>query len=684
MRFRILAALFAVIVAARGIRADPAADTALVREIERRAALDFTVTSEDLLAELRESIPDVSQDDVATWTESGALLSRTIDGKLRYFRSAAANLFRVNADARKRRVHAPPAKKRFALKALLHELVDQAETSPTPEIYPVKHRVRYSLAVNEGHPLVKPGAKVRAWLPFPQEYRQQHDVRLISSEPSDGQVASASAPQRTVYFEQTLDSNAAPKFTIEFEFTTYAYVPRLDPAEVKPYDEASDLYREFTSERAPHILLTPEVRALAAEIVGQEANPLEKARRIFRWVSGNLPWVSEMEYAIIPSLSAKGLAARCGDCGVQGMTFITLCRAAGVPARWQSGWGTKPGEENMHDWSEFYVEPYGWLPADASYGVQQDDDPRVRDFFCGHLDPYRLIVNLDYARELEPPKTSFRSEPNDFQRGEVEIDGQNLYFNEWKWTFDVETSPGPADASEQTSQVEAVERTDPNSRLAHEQLVAKAKQGGIDLYFLGDSITRRWGTSDKQYQEFFDNWRENFFGWNASNFGWGGDTTRNILWRVQNGELDGVNPKVIVLLAGTNDLGGPKPDAEAAAAGVEAIVRECRERAPHATIILTAVFPRNDNVALLPVIAEVNVRLASLADGKAIQFLNVNDQLAEADGTLRPGMMHDGLHPAVAGYQVWADGLKPLLTELLGPRADDDHAPPPTGDPSAK
>jgi hypothetical protein len=161
MRFRILAALFAVIVAARGIRADPAADTALVREIERRAALDFTVTSEDLLAELRESIPDVSQDDVATWTESGALLSRTIDGKLRYFRSAAANLFRVNADARKRRVHAPPAKKRFALKALLHELVDQAETSPTPEIYPVKHRVRYSLAVNEGHPLVKPGAKVR-------------------------------------------------------------------------------------------------------------------------------------------------------------------------------------------------------------------------------------------------------------------------------------------------------------------------------------------------------------------------------------------------------------------------------------------------------------------------------------------------------------------------------------------
>jgi hypothetical protein len=148
-----------------------------------------------------------------------------------------------------------------------------------------------------------------------------------------------------------------------------------------------------------------------------------------------------MEYSIIPNLSAKGLSARRGDCGVQGMTFITLCRAAGVPARWQSGWQTKPGDWNMHDWSEFYVEPWGWLPADASYGVREHADPRVRDFLCGHMDPYRLIVNLDYARQLAPPKTSFRSEPNDFQRGEIEIDGHNLYFDEWNYKFRVETLP---------------------------------------------------------------------------------------------------------------------------------------------------------------------------------------------------------------------------------------------------
>lgn len=148
-----------------------------------------------------------------------------------------------------------------------------------------------------------------------------------------------------------------------------------------------------------------------------------------------------MEYSTIANLSAKGIAARVGDCGVQGSVFITLCRAAGVPARWQSGWQTKPGRSNMHDWSEFYVEPWGWLPADASNGVQEHGDPRVRDFFCGHLDPYRFIVNLDYGRPLDPPKLGLRSEPNDFQRGEVEIDGHNLYFDEWQYEIDVRTMP---------------------------------------------------------------------------------------------------------------------------------------------------------------------------------------------------------------------------------------------------
>ena len=230
-------------------------------------------------------------------------------------------------------------------------------------------------------------------------------------------------------------------------------------------------------------------------------------------------------------------------------------------------------------------------------------------------------------------------------------------------------------------------RTDKNSQIAHEQLVEKAKKGGIDVYFVGDSITRRWGTSDSQYREMLQNWTTNFFGWNAGNFGWGADSTQNILWRLENGELDGVNPKVIVILAGINNVGsvpGGEEKVENITHGLKAIVRVCQEKAPSAVVVLTGIFPRNDNMAVIPEINQINQNLAKLADGKKIRYLNVNDKLADADGKLLPGMSNDKLHPTVKAYQIWADGLKPIFTEILGPPAKTDHAPPPTGDPSAK
>jgi lysophospholipase L1-like esterase len=232
-------------------------------------------------------------------------------------------------------------------------------------------------------------------------------------------------------------------------------------------------------------------------------------------------------------------------------------------------------------------------------------------------------------------------------------------------------------------------RTDANFRQAHDDLVQKARLGAtthtIDVYFIGDSITRRWGSTDQQYADLLEHWNETFHGWNAANFGWGGDTTSNILWRLNNGELDGLRPKVFVILAGANNLNpnSDKADAEKIAAGVKAIIDLCQRKAPKAKIILTAIFPRNDHPQLLPIIRDVNERLARFADGNRIRFLNVNDKLADADGKLRDGMMHDGLHPTRRGYEVWASGLKPILSQWLGPPATVDHAPPPTGDPSA-
>src|SRR5579863_2985972 len=167
-------------------------------------------------------------------------------------------------------------------------------------------------------------------------------------------------------------------------------------------------------------------------------------------------------------------------------------------------------------------------------------------------------------------------------------------------------APGPGSAAQ------PVPRNDPNSLLAHEQMVHKAKQGGIDVFFVGDSITRRWGATDPQYRPFLENWKTNFFGWNAADFGWGADRIENILWRLQNGELDGINPKVIVLLAGTNNVGNrvPPDGIETAAAnvirGIAAILRVMRMKAPGAVIILMGIFPRNDNMAVVPEIDRIN------------------------------------------------------------------------------
>jgi lysophospholipase L1-like esterase len=130
---------------------------------------------------------------------------------------------------------------------------------------------------------------------------------------------------------------------------------------------------------------------------------------------------------------------------------------------------------------------------------------------------------------------------------------------------------------------------------------------------------------------------------------------------------------------------GEEARAAAVVASIKAIVETMRATAPDATIILTAIFPRNDNAAVIPTIDRINRELAKLADGKRVRFLNVNDRLADGGGKLIEGVMNaDKLHPSVKGYQVWADALKPILTELLGPPAKEDLAPPPAGDPAAR
>ena len=430
------------------------------KEIIRRLRREYDLELDELVTRLSKAIPDVTAADVQRWREGGQVQWRMIDGRVCYFRREPANVFRFCDESKRRRdQHAaqaksvsskPTARPRSERELLDHlaRVVRAAETGSRRQVLPMRHHVRYSLTVHPNRPGANAGARVRCWLPFPQEYRQQRDVKLIHTSPArpviapnviDGK-APGGAPQRTVYLEQRISDPSRPVvFEEEFEYVSRAYYPNITDADALPLP--GDYDGAYLAERPPHIVFTPELQRTVREVVGDETHPLAKARRIFHFVTDTIRYCAEEEYSVIPSLTIKALTSGKGDCGAQSMLFITMCRAAGIPARWQSGYQTRPGAWDMHDWAEFYVEPWGWLPADVSYGLKESDDRRIRAFYFGHLDSYRLIVNLEYGSALHPPKDSLRSEPADFQRGEVEIDGRNLYFDEWDWDLEFEVKP---------------------------------------------------------------------------------------------------------------------------------------------------------------------------------------------------------------------------------------------------
>jgi transglutaminase-like putative cysteine protease len=416
-------------------QATAAAAVAESLETIRRIRQDYSLSAADITRKLGSSVRDLTAADVERWTKSHELQARLIDGQLAYFRREPSNLFRFCTEAIGRRVTPPSASSEPALIEHLKQVIDEAKRTGKVEVTPIAHRIHYTLTVPAHTPGAHAGSIVRAWLPYPQEYRQQSDVKLLSAASGKPVVADNGSPHRTLYFETTIEDPAKPvTFEAIYSYVSRAYYPNLDDSKVQPLP--ADFDARYLAERPPHIRFSPRLKETAAQIVGGETNPLAKARKLFHWVDSHIAYHAEEEYGIIPAISEHALVDRRGDCGVQGTLFITLCRAAGVPARWQSGWETQPnGNHNMHDWTEIYVAPWGWLPVDPSYGLKKSDDPAVREFYFGHQDSYRMIVNLDYGQPLHPAKQSLRSEPTDFQRGEVEVDGRNLYFNEFEYDF---------------------------------------------------------------------------------------------------------------------------------------------------------------------------------------------------------------------------------------------------------
>jgi lysophospholipase L1-like esterase len=219
----------------------------------------------------------------------------------------------------------------------------------------------------------------------------------------------------------------------------------------------------------------------------------------------------------------------------------------------------------------------------------------------------------------------------------------------------------------------AIEKKDADGRFRkmHESFLARGKEGPIGVLFVGDSITAGWTKAPHIWQHYFGKWQ-------PGNFGIGGDQTQHVIWRIENGELDGIHPKVVALMLGTNNTGANTADEIAAAD--KKIVEMIRAKIPEAKVLVLAVFPRGprknaQGVVTEEVIADankrmeiingVNAQLAKLADGKNVHFLDINARFLDDGGKIPSIIMPDQLHPNAAGYQLWAEAMQPTLEKLM-------------------
>ncbi len=193
----------------------------------------------------------------------------------------------------------------------------------------------------------------------------------------------------------------------------------------------------------------------------------------------------------------------------------------------------------------------------------------------------------------------------------------------------------------------------------HESLNAIAKKGDVDLVFLGDSITRSWEAEGAEA------WKEYYGKRKAANFGISGDQTQHVIWRIDNGNFDGIEPKLIIIVIGTNNVGHNTPGEVAEA--MEVIVKRLRIKLPRSKLLLLGIFPRGVRAddELREANADASRLFSKLADNRMIQYMDIGQKFLEKDGTLSPKIMPEALHPNAKGYRIWARAIEAKVAELM-------------------
>ncbi|MBQ8655036.1 MAG: transglutaminase domain-containing protein [Clostridia bacterium] len=387
------------------------------KERIRRLPTQYPWTRKQALEKLQEIVPAATEEDFDHWELEGRLDFIYIDGEKRYFVRAHRSITRHPELVRMAGREVSPENK--WLDPMIREIREKGL---------LRRRITLETSLYVDREDFVPGEYL-AHLPFPAPSAQQSDIRLLEGDP-DG-INPEDAPARTAWWRRSLTEWT--EFRLRYSYVScIRYADPLNaPAPSAPlYPDALPPCEEDLAQSGAFIRFTPYLRALADELGRGESTDALKAWRFYEFVTTKVDYSFMRDYFQIDDLGEYCAVNLRGDCGLQALLFINLCRIAGIPARWQSGLAVEPSYTGSHDWAQFYLKGWGWLFADCSYGgsAYRFGAKERHLFYFGNLDPMRMAANRQFQAALSPEKHALRVDPYDNQSGEMERIGAELPF----------------------------------------------------------------------------------------------------------------------------------------------------------------------------------------------------------------------------------------------------------------
>ena len=397
----------------------------LEQEILERLPQQYPYSWQSAINKMKETFSDFENEELDDLLAEGAFEWICIEGEIKIKDNFVENLIKTRKDLEFRLLNEEALWDRRAQLNMLDDVMHQMKEKGS-----LRSKIHIKSSAVLRPSARREGEKIQVQLPLPIEAECVKEVRYLGCSPEGGKLAPADTAQRTICFETEYQRGQAfeVEYELENEMHYWDWKAASDKLDLDMMEQTNAECEKYLGEQLPHIRFTPYLKALAAEIVGDEKNPVRKAKKIYDYITTHVMYSYVRSYFTIEQQVTFPATNLKGDCGLQALLFITLCRIVGVPARWQSGLYACPRSVGCHDWAQFYIEPYGWLYADASFGgaAWRAGDLERWEFYFGNLDPYRIPTVSEYQSDFYFPKKYLRQDPYDNQMGEAEYEDQGL------------------------------------------------------------------------------------------------------------------------------------------------------------------------------------------------------------------------------------------------------------------